>query len=219
MKKQSTNLLIILTVAIMIVAGCKLPKLGGEKNVPVDTNNQPNIKQSPPPSTKPLSSKLIAWELGNKISIAAILYNATGNESTDSLPKAKILAREVGADIPPFPQKTGDKIKDTATILGYLLRDVGKNVGGKVKDKYGEVEAALFEMSLKTNVLLVIYVPNDSTALATAKVIRDRAKTGGLPENLWLPLVNKIEGGGSFNEIKDMALKMQTDVSHYLDQQ
>ena len=123
MKKQSTNLLIILTVAIIIVAGCKLPKFGGEKNVPVDTNNQPNIKQSPP-STKPLSSKLIAWELGNKISIAAILYNATGNESTDSLPKAKILAREVGADIPPFPQRTGDKIKDTALKSGHILQSV-----------------------------------------------------------------------------------------------
>ncbi len=38
------------------------------------------------------SSKAIAWELANKLSMAAILYDLKDVESSDSLSKAKILA-------------------------------------------------------------------------------------------------------------------------------
>lgn len=215
MKKNSTNLLVLLAVIFFVALGCKLLK-GNKENVKVDLDNRTKTNQSSSPSTKMPPSKAIAWELGNKTSLAAILYNVTGNQSSDSLSKAKILAEAVGATVPPFPTKTGDKIKDTAAILGYLLNDVFKNVGAKVKDKYGETEAALFEMSLKTNTLLLIYGPGDSTGTTMVQVIKSRAKTGDLPENLWMPLVNKIEGGASFDEVKEAVLKLQTDVSDYL---
>ena len=212
MKKNLSNLLVISAAAILLVAGCKLPKIGGGN---IDTN-PPKTTPSTAPTTKMPSSKLIVWELGNKTSTAAILYGLTGKESGDSLPKAKILAREVGADIPPFPSRKGDKIKDTVEILGYLLNDFGKKFGSKIKDKYGDTESALFEMSLKANTLLLIYVANDSTSLAVAKVIRDRAKIGGLPENLWMPVVSKIESGASFDVVKEAIFQMQSDVSGHL---
>ncbi|HRH45694.1 MAG TPA: hypothetical protein PKY82_28900 [Pyrinomonadaceae bacterium] len=215
MKKNLTNLIVILTAGILMFAGCKLPKIGGGTTNPT---NSPKTTPSLPPTTKMPSSKLIVWELANKTSTAAILYGLTGNESTDSLPKAKTLAQEVGGDIPPFPPRKGDKIKDTVEILGYLLNDFGKKFGSKIKDKYGDTEAALFETSLKANTLLLIYVADDSTSLAVAKVIRDRAKIGGLPENLWMPVVDKIESGEPFDEVKEAIFKMQTDVSRYLNQ-
>lgn len=213
MKKNLANLIVILAAAILLVAGCKLPKIGGGNITPT---TPPKTTPSISPTTKMPSSKLIVWELGNKTSMAAILYGLTGNESSDSLPKAKTLAREIGEDIPPFPPRKGDKIKDTVEILGYLLNDFGKKFGSKIKDKYGETESALFEMSLKANTLLLIYVPNDSTSLTIAKVMRDRAKIGGLPENLWMPVVKKIESGESFDEVKEAVFQMQTDVSSYL---
>ena len=196
-------------------------KNGEVKNISVNSGTSNTILQNTPdaystPLTNAPSGRAVAWELGDKLSMAAILYDLKGVESSDSLSKAKILAQEAGATVPAFPTKTGDKSKDTAAIMAYLLNDVNKNIGGSVKSKYGQEEAALFEMSLKSNVLLLIYAPGDSLGKTVAKVIRTNGKTANLPENLWLPAVGKIESGASFDEVKNAILEMQTNVGQSL---
>ena len=196
-------------------------KNGEVKNTPVYSDNSgPLLPKTPdaystPPTNAP-SGRAVAWELGDKLSMAAILYDLKGVESSDSLSKAKILAQEAGATVLAFPTKTGDKSKDTAAIMAYLLNDVNKNIGGSIKSKYGQEEAALFEMSLKSNVLLLIYAPGDSLGKTVAKVIRTNGKTANLPENLWLPAVGTIESGASFDEVKNAILEMQTNVGQSL---
>lgn len=221
MKKNLTGSLLALAVIVFIAAGCGMLKNSEVKNTSVNSVSSntvsPNTPDAPPsPSTNAPSGKAIAWNLADKLSMAAILYDLKGAETSDSLSKAKILAAEVGAVVPMFPIKTGEKSKDTAAILAYLLNDVGKNVGGSVKTKYGQKEAALFEMSLKSNVLLMLYAPGDSMGKTVAKVVRSDAKAADLPENLWLPTVTKIESGASFDDVKDAIMEMHTDVSQYL---
>ena len=222
MKKKSTGSLLALAIIIFVVFGCQKFKSNETQNTNV-TSPSNNLKvenyntngNSTTSAAMP-SSKAIAWELANKLSMAAILYDLKGFESSDSLSKAKILAQEVGATVPVFPTKTGDKSKDTAAIMAYLLKDVNKNIGDSVKSKYGQEEAALFEMSLKSNVLLLIYAPGDSMGKTVAKVIRTNAKIANLPENLWMPAVSKIEGGASFDDVKTAILEMQTSVGQSL---
>lgn len=221
MKKKSTGSLLALSIIVFVAAGCGMLKNSEVKNTNVNSGGNStvmtnNTKTLSTPSTNAPSGRAVAWELGNKLSMAAILYDLKGVESSDSLSKAKILAQEVGATVPIFPTKTGDKSKDTAAIMAYLLKDVNKDIGGNVKSKYGQEEAGLFEMSLKSNVLLLIYGPGDSTGKTVAKVIRTNAKTANLPENLWMPVVSKIESDASFDEVKDAIMQMQTDVSQHL---
>ena len=71
-------------------------------------------------------------------------------------------------------------------------------------------------MSLKSNTLLLFYGPGDKTGQVVAKVIRSNAKVGGLPEKLWMPVVNKIESSASFDDVKDAVMAMQKDVGDHL---
>lgn len=220
MNNKLTNSLLALAVLIVAAMGCQKFKNTEAQNTSVNSSAntlKPENNNAAPtvPDAMP-SGKAIAWNLADKLSMAAILYDLKGTETSDSLSKAKILAAEVGAVVPMFPVKTGEKSKDTAAILAYLLSDVGKNVGGNVKTKYGQKEAALFEMSLKSNVLLLLYAPGDSMGKTVAKVIRSNAKIADLPENLWLPTVTKIESDASFDDVKDAIMEMHTDVSQYL---
>lgn len=225
MKRYLLDTVLVLAVAIFAALGCSASKNGeATTNTTINSVNTTTVTNTTATnsaadstsSAKMPPSKAIAWELGNKLSLAAVLYDLKGTETSDSLSKAKVLANEVGAEVPSFPAKTGDKIKDSAAIIAYLLNDTSKNIGAKINSKYGSAEAALFEMSLKSNTLLLIYGPGDSTGTAVAKMIRTNAKTADLPENLWLPLVSKIESKGSFDDVKDAVLEMQSNVGQYL---
>lgn len=222
MKKNLTGSLLALAVIVFVVIGCQKFRNNDAQNTAGDSSNNSskvenyNTNPNSSSSNNMPSSQAIAWELANKLSTAAILYDLKGAETSDSLTKAKILANEVGAEVPPFPAKSGDKIKDTGAVLGYLLSDVFKNIGGKVKAKYGQKEASLFEISLKSNVLLLIYGAGEKEGKTVATVIRNNAKIAELPENLWMPVVTKIESDGSFSDVKDAILEMQTNVSRYL---
>ena len=167
-------------------------------------------------NSQPASSKAIAWELGNKLSVAALLYDLNGTPNSDSFMKAKALAATVDAQVPPFPAKTGDKAKDTAAILYYLLNEAGKPIIKKINEKHGVDHGQLFEMSLKANLLLTLYGPGEKDALAISGVIKRNATRLNLPANLWQPLVDKVEAGAPFAEVKDAVFKMQQSVGRYL---
>jgi hypothetical protein len=214
MYRNLAGSLLALIALVAAVTGCGMLK-DLSKNTAVNSGSNTANTSATPPTNVP-TPKAIAWELGNSVSVAAILYDLKGNETSDSLSRAKILAQEVGATIPSFPTKTGNKIKDTAAIMGYLLNDINKGVGNKVSQKYSAAEAALFEMSLKSNTLLLFYGPGDKTGQVVAKVIRSNAKVGGLPEKLWMPVVNKIESSASFDDVKDAVMAMQKDVGDHL---
>lgn len=218
MQKNLMNSLAVLAIVIFVAAGCSMMKKADEKNTTVSSNNTTaNTPDAVPSSSvKAPPGKAVAWNLGNNLGMAAILYDLKGSATSDSLSKAQILAQEVGASVPPFPSKSGDKIKDTASILGWLLNDAFKDVGSAVKTKYGAEEAALFEISLKADVLLLIYGPGEKEGQTIAKVIRNNAKTANLPENLWMPLVDKIESSASFDDVKSAVLEMQKNVSQHL---
>jgi len=164
----------------------------------------------------PANGKAVAWELGNKLSVAALLYDMNGTENSDSLKKAKTLAASVDAQVPPLPPKTGNKAKDGAAIVSYLLNEAGKPIIKKIKEKHGNEHGQLFETSLKSNLLLMLYGPGEEEALAISGVIKRNGTRLNLPENLWQPVVNKVEAGAPYAEVKDAVFKMQKDVGQYL---
>ena len=164
----------------------------------------------------PANAKAVAWELGNKLSLAALLYDMNGTENSDSFKKAKTLAASVDAQVPPLPPKTGNKAKDGAAIVSYLLNEAGKPIIKKIKEKHGNEHGQLFEMSLKSNLLLMLYGPGEDEAIAISGVIKRNGTRLNLPENLWQPVVDKVEAGAPYAEVKDAVFEMQKDVGQYL---
>ena len=95
--------------------------------------------------------------------------------------------------------------------------DAGKSIIGKVKEKYGQEHADLFEMSLKSNLLLLMYGPGEKEGKAITNVIKRNGERAHVPANLWQPVVDKVETGESFDDVKAAVFKMQEDVRHHLD--
>ncbi len=218
MRKNLSNSLAALAIVVFAALGCNMSKNGGATNGGANSSGNNTVAANTPDAAPPsavLSSRSIAWNLANTLTSAAILYDKKGVETSDALTKAKILAQEVGANIPPFPAKTGDRTKDTSAIIGYLMSGFEK-IGDKINKKYGREEAGLFEMSLKSNVLLLFYGPGEKEGKTIARLIRSHAQDARLPENLWLPAVEKIEANASFDAVKDAILAMQADVGNYL---
>ena len=175
-----------------------------------------NSTSATSPTSLPADGKAIAWELGNKLSLAALLYDMNGTANSDSFIKAKTLATEMDAQVPPFPAKSGNKARDSAAIASYLLNEAGKPIIQKIKEKHGSEHTQLFEMALKSNLLLMLYGPGDEEGKAISNVIKRNGTRLNLPENLWQPVVDKVEAGAPFAEVKDAVFKMQQDVSQYL---
>ena len=220
--RQSVRLVVFGPLLLALIAtGCGTTKSGDVKNgeagnVGASTAKGTNADSQPSPASVKPPSKAIAWELGNQLSLAALLYNARGIENTESLTKAKILASEVDAQVPPFPAKTGEKAKDSAAVIIYLLNGAGKTIIGKVKEKYDQDHADLFEMALKSNLLLLMYGPGEKEGKTIAGVIKRNGTRAGLPESLWQPVVSKVEADESFDDVKAAVFKMQEDVRLHL---
>ncbi len=222
-RSQARVTAVFALLLMLVASGCGATKSsevertanlsGGDTIATQGTNAVP----SPSPASATSSSKAIAWELGNKLSLAALLYNAQGTENSESLTKAKILAGAFGAQVPPFPTKTGGKAKDSAAITAYLLNDAGKTIIEKVEERYDKDHADLFEMSLKSNLLLMMYGPGEKTGKTIADVIERNGMRAKLPESLWQPVVSKVETDASFDDVKEAIFKMQADVRRHLD--
>jgi hypothetical protein len=108
------------------------------------------------------------------------------------------------------------KVDDCVSALHYLLSDVSPNVCATLQRKYGTAHAALFEMAVKSTVLLLIYTPGADEATAVAGVIARTAPQAGLPDGLWRPVTEKIQAGSSSDDLMSVVFKMHDDVSHYL---
>jgi hypothetical protein len=156
--------------------------------------------------------------MGSKLSLAALGHGRGASQSAVEgvMGKARDMAQQLDVEIPPLPESTGDTTKDSAAALNYLMKTAGEPIAKKLKDKYGEDHSALFEMALKSNMLMLLYSPDDNMGRSIAGIIKDRGPKAGLSESLWKPVVDKIEEKASFEEVKEAVSKMHKDVSEYL---
>jgi hypothetical protein len=160
-----------------------------------------------------------AWLLGDNLSLAALLYNqGAASDMTDRfMAKAKKIADIFQVEIKPFPAKGGDSAKDSADIIHYLIAGDGADVGVALAKKYGEEHGILFEVAVKSNLLILLYGPGDSLGKSIADVIQKRLSSINLPEGLWSNVVALVNKGASEDEVKEAVFKMHKDIAdHYI---
>lgn len=169
---------------------------------------------SPPPA----STRARSWELGGKLSLAAIALASPALPST--VQKVFAGARDIGSglgvDVPALPERELDRSQTQGLVMKYLLADAGAPIAGHLGATYGGDHSALFEVSVKSTLLLLFYTPGGPEGAEVATVIRKRAVDARLPEGLWQPLVAKIEARATFDEVKVGITDLQNGVRRHL---
>jgi hypothetical protein len=173
----------------------------------------------PDQGLKPVAgAKPLIWDLGGQLALAAVAsasgvdQKIVGNGFRDAARKAEAL----GVTLRPLPAVTGDSAADGAAAVNYVLNDAWKPIGRQLSTTYDDSHATLLEIALKSNLLLLLYSPNDGTGKTIAGVIERRAPDAGLPEGAWRPVVQAVNEGAAFDIVKARVGEMHTSVASHL---
>ncbi len=166
-----------------------------------------------------MSTKRAAWLLGSRLSLAA-LANDRGVAAksvpewfADAQQSAKILKTTVPAL--PSPSALGDTEPISKQVMDYLLVN-GQRIGHDLTKQYGAAEASLFEIALKSNLLLLIYRPGTLTVDSISAAIQESAARAKLPEKLWMPLIDALNSQAPPKEVQADVRKLHGDVDQFL---
>ena len=154
--------------------------------------------------TPPVSQKRLAWELGSSISLAGVVFAQSPDKAliARQFDQASSAAKGFEIDLPRLPAKTGKRVEDSAAALHYLLVVTGKPIGKRLQDLYGPEHAAIFEIALKSNLLLMLYGPGEKEVNTIAEVIKDRQVKANLPPALTENLMDLIAQKATYEDVK-----------------
>ena len=128
---------------------------------------------------------------------------------------AKSIANSLGVTVRPFPPKDKDNAGTMAALIHYLIKGDGWATGVALLNKYDATHGTLFEVSVKSNLLLLLYAPGDDSGIGG--IIKARCEAIGLPPQLWSNLVALIARKAPADQVKDEVFKMHKEVAaHFL---
>ncbi len=163
------------------------------------------------------TTKGAAWVLGDNLSLAALLYaqDASDDLIDQTLGKAKKIAEAIGLEIKPFPKKSKERSGTDADVIHYLIKGDGAALGSALSRKFDDDHGTLFEVAVKSNLLIILYAPKDSLGKTIADVIKTRFEGMHIPPKLWKDLVTLVYNGKSADDVKKAVFKMHKDVADY----
>lgn len=185
----------------------------------------PTTDPAPPLATavtpQAASTRLAAWILGSRLSLAA-LANDRGIAPeeipvwlADARKAAKVL-NVAFADLPARPAATAEGEAASRDVLRYLLEQ-GKSIGPQLVQSHGGDHAALFEVAMKSNLLLVLNKPGSQAVDYIAKAMTNVTPRTSVPAELWNPLLDGLVNGAAPGTIREIVRQTHTDVEQQLD--
>jgi hypothetical protein len=157
--------------------------------------------------------------LGSRLSLAALAHDR--RMATNSVPtwldEAHSACKVLGTSVAelPEPAAQNDPAPASQQVIRYLL-DQGQRIGPELSKRFGPKQSALFEVALKSNLLLFLYSPgSDATTSISAAIVR-AAPAAELPDILWYPLVERVNNRASLDEVRTAVRTMHRDVDRYL---
>jgi len=124
--------------------------------------------------------------------------------------RAELLGTSL-ADLPPRP--AGDDAPPAN--VEYLFAE-GQRLGRELATRHGPDHAALLELALKSNLLLVLYEPERRIAETAATAITDAAERAQLPPELWKPLVSTLADQLSDAAVQQAVFRLHDDMDQFL---
>lgn len=167
---------------------------------------------------RPAPTLQMAWTLGSRLSLAAVLHDraASAEQVNKVLAQASAVGKAMGVDVPPLPARTGSTAEHSAELLAYLLHKAGGPIARVLSDKHSQAHSDLFELAVKSNILLMMYAPGESSAVTIVNVIERNGPRAKLPVVLWKPVVDLVRGSATYQEVRDAVFKMHTDIAAHL---
>jgi hypothetical protein len=131
--------------------------------------------------------------------------------------EARSTARLLGTSIPDLPESTAalDSGQVSQRVLDYLGIQYDRIARDLTKSNQPE-NAALFEIALKSNILILLYSPTNTSASAVASAIKQAAPQAKLPAQFWQPLVEILGKQSPVDDVRAAVRKMHKDVDEYL---
>ncbi len=188
------------------------------------TPKQPTFEEEAPPklaSIKPLPSvpvlsyntRHLAWLLGGKLGLAHLAANegATDAEIRTWAKETEVLSNKLEIPLPQIASSGQEVASQVTTLL-----DAAARTGNNLRRIHGADHAALLEISLKTNALLVLSEKHPELAPAIAKAVEDAAERAELPGFLWRNMHKTLIAGATSDEIFEAVSEMHDNVESYL---
>jgi hypothetical protein len=166
-----------------------------------------------------VSTRRAAWLLGSRLGLAALAHdrNVAPAETVVWFDEARTMAEQLNTkvnDLPDLPTTAGDE-PASREVLGYLLNE-GKRIGGELATNYGPDHASVFEVALKSNLLLVLNQPESSAVGHIAAAIERAAPQAKLPEELWRPLLDTLAKQSPPVAVRAAVREMHANIDRYL---
>jgi hypothetical protein len=165
------------------------------------------------------NTRLAAWQLGSGMSLAALAHDR--GVAKDKVPawfaQAQSAAKQLGVTVAelPTPAPPADTNPASKQVMNYLLVD-GQRIGRELTKQYGPATSALFEVAIKSNILLLLYAPGSTEGASIADAVSDAAPRAKLPGDLWKPLVDQLDRQLPASDVRLAVQKLHTDVGEYL---
>jgi hypothetical protein len=166
-----------------------------------------------------LSKELAAWQLGSKLSLAALAHDrGVAADSVDQwMADCKSLAVMLGTAVAELPEPAATETGQTTSreVLSYLLAQ-GQRVGRDLARLHGPRQAALFETALKSNLLRVLHAPGSTATEKLSAAIADASRRAELPAQLWQPLLDAVSARHDIAEVRKVVQRLHADVERHL---
>ncbi len=160
-----------------------------------------------------------AWQLGSKLTLAALAHDRglVPEDVTNWFAEARAAAEQLGTTVSelPEPAAAGEADGGTRRVHDYLFQQ-GQRIHRELSERYGADHAALFEVAVKSNVLLVLYAPGSSVVEPLAGSIRTAGEQGELPSEFWQPLLDTMADQSPPAAVRLAVSQMHTNVERYL---
>ena len=161
-------------------------------------------------------AKAAAWRIGDHMSLAGLLYaqGGEGENVKELIESVRPLTDAMQIKIKPFPPRAATPVETYAEIIQFLIKGDGADIGRQIAKDFGKEAGTLYEIAVKSNLLILLYEPGNDQGIAD--VLQSRCTEIGLPNTLWFDLVSQVRGNASKEEVKDAVFKMHDEVAAYL---
>ena len=192
--------LLVLLIALLAIACGKDDKAKPDKGLGAKTGGVPTSREGQ------------MYMLGQKLSQAAMVNGRAAPDVVERTFKSANTIADITlkTKLEALPPVTGDKPKDTAAGMHYLLQGQGKQLGQQISTDFGDTSAATYELAVKINMLPMLYIddPKDTMADTMVEVFERLSKKAKLPDSALGPIIAKMKARAPMNEVTDMALDL-----------
>lgn len=209
---------LIMIPTVLLVLGLAWGGCGDKKKSGAPDKTAKSGDEGAKPKGKITDARL-AWGLGAKLSLTALGHGRGVSKDVVGrmMKKCAVLAKALGTTVPPLPSRTGQKAKDTAAAMHYLMATAGRPITRHLAAKDPKL-GALFELAIKLRVMSMMYSggKGDRMGVSMAKIVPSRAKRAGLPDALTKPLLDLVTAGASQAKVQAAVQKLFQSVDAHL---